>query len=416
MNGSADKADLESEESELPLNGDDDRDFDFGDHNAQRALEGFMAAEGGVVRCNWLDPEIVDERLRPYRKKARTDPIAAEEGEKAGLAQFRTAAGDAARIQLRGPVFPEAVVREKASHPPRLRAAGILKGVAESLVNRLAVLRIDNFPGSGDPVFGTQHELRRGFRAPDLFGGLAAAFQGHVCCGLTRLTLQGGFHSADSVANFLRLAKPPLQSFRCRGCLFHGRNFEMLVKALSSVAADLIEFETDATIGGQDPFGLIAASFPNLRMLRAKNIFGSTNCSEGLQRLEQLEKKQCRLPKDSHRLYGRPAVHMETGVVYWGITSDYHDDGFHGEGIWWDDLEIPLENYMEWRVGNGVTQAGCLQFMEECGIQLWADLEDDAVGINDAKSEVVDSDVEPDHDFASDFQVSHSILDIRDPQ
>ena len=59
-------------------------------------------------------------------------------------------------------------------------------------MNRLVVLRVDNFPGSGDPVFGTKHELRRSFRAPDLFARLTSSFRGSpgTPC-LKKVTLQG---------------------------------------------------------------------------------------------------------------------------------------------------------------------------------------------------------------------------------
>jgi len=374
---------------------DDDRDFDDGDETAQKPLSGLMVAAGTKLRCNWVDPSNEDLwRLMP-RKKVKSE---AEEG---ALAELLAASKACERLQLRGPRFPQHAIREKWPEVP-LRHAAILSAVSESLMNRLVVLRIDNFPGSGDPVFGTKHELRRSFRAPDLFGKLADAFQGASGARtpyLKKLTLQGGFHSASSFCNFLQVVKPQLESFRCRRCLFHGRNFEMLVKAVSSASRrSLVEFETDAAIGGQDPFGLLADSFPNLRMLRAKYIFGKTGPLEGLKRLTQLCRKQCVLPREDHRLNGRPAVDTEKGMVFWCITSQHHDDGYKGEGLTWDELENTMECMEEWAVGKGVTKEQCLAFMEDCGMELNDDLDDEDCGMekDDVGRRDVDSETDED--------------------
>ena len=376
--------------------GDDDGDFDFGSsHTAQMDLPGLMLAEGTHVCCNWVDPAILEQSPHISGKKVKVDPVGVEENEKAALAQLHTAASSAERLQVKGPRESPYCVRMRQL-VPIYRAAAITRAVSESLANRLAVLRVDHFPGSGDPVFGTRHELRRSFRAPDLFGKLAAAFRSG--CNLRRLTLQGGFHSAESVANFLRVAKPPLESFRCRESLFHGRNFAKLLKALSSVSANsLLEFETDAAIGGKDPFGLIADSLPNLEMLRAKYMFGKTDSQQGLQRLSRLKKRPSRLPKSDHRLRGRPAVDAEAGVVYWCISSDYHDDGYRGEGLFWDELENTCECLEQWSVGKGVTKEQCLDFMEECGIELDDGLNDEECGMLDDAGIAVDTDVEEDN-------------------
>ena len=359
--------------------GDDDRDFDFGGHTAQKDLQGLMLTEGTYVRCNWIDPEEEEKRVNTWQKdkKAKVDP----ESEETALTGLQAAASTCTHFQLRGPRYPERWQETKEQEASQ-KAFRIMRAISDSLINRLMVLRIDNFPGSGDPVFGTKHELRRSLRAPDLFGKLTTAFQAGTRCCLKRVTLQGGFHSAASVANFLRVAKPPLESFRCRGCLFHGRNFEMLVKALSGACAGtLLEFETDAAIGGRDPFGFLADSFPQLRMLRAKCVFGKTENLEALKRLN-LKKKLCKLPKEDHRLRGRPAVNTKRGVVYWFISSDHHDDGYRGQGLWWDELDNTCECMEEWRVGKGVTQKKCLTFMEECGIDLDPQLSDEDCGMD----------------------------------
>lgn len=370
---------------------DDDRAFDFDDHTAQKDVPGVLVAGKGVVRCNWSDA--VDNDGHPASKKAKVDS-----DEEAAFTELQDGASTTERFQLKGPScrFTERFQLEGPScrygecRAGDLRHSLIAKAIRTSLVNRLTVLRIDNFPGAGDPVFGTRHELRRRFRAPDLFAGLTGAFAGGARCGLKQLTLQGGFMSAESLMSFLQVAKPPLESFRCRRCLFHGRNFEAIVSSLRSSiedAGDLHEFETDACIGGLDPFGLIAASFPNLRVLRARRIFGKTDRRAAIQALPQLQIKKCRFPKDSHKLRGRPAVGKK-GLVYWFITSDYHDDGYRGQGLWWDGLDNTCECMEEWSVGRGVTKQQCLEFMEECGIDLDEDLDDEDCGMMSDSGEV----------------------------
>ncbi|CAE7485930.1 unnamed protein product [Symbiodinium natans] len=166
----------------------------------------------------------------------------------------------------------------------------------------------------------------------------------------------------------------------------------MLVKALSACPGSLLEFETDAAIGGQDPFGFLADSLPQLRMLRARYMFGKTGNLAGLKRLVHLKKKQCKLPKENHRLSGRPAVDTQRGIVYWGITSEHHDDNYSGEGLWWDELENTCECMEEWGVGKGVTKEHCLEFMEECGIELDHHLNDEDCGMDSSLANDVDSD------------------------
>ncbi|CAE7265294.1 ANKRD17 [Symbiodinium sp. CCMP2456] len=381
--------------------GDDDRDFDDGDDTAQKSLSGLMVASGTKLRCNWVDPSKEEQLLHSW-KRVKIDPVESEDSEKAALAQLLLASKACERLQLRGAQHPHQAVRERPEVPQPQRQVGILRAVSESLMNRLVVLRVDNFPGSGDPVFGTKHELRRSFRAPDLFGKLAEAFQaatgtiGTRTPSLKKVTLQGGFHSASSLCRFLQVVRPELESFRCRECLFHGRNFETLVRALSgSSQKTLVEFETDAAIGGQDPFGLLADSFPHLKMLRVKYMFGKTGPLEALKRLTQLRKKQCVLPRESHRLNGRPAVDEETGIVYWCITSEHHDDGYRGQGLCWDQLENTMECMEEWAVGKGVTKEQCLAFMEDCGIGLNDELDDEECGF-DVGGCAVDSETDED--------------------
>ena len=371
-------------------NGDDDRDFNDGSDTAQKDLQGLMLAAGTQVRCNWLDPSMEGEPepTESAAKKAKID----SESEQAAFAQLLAAAKTCERFQVKGP--PGGVAGSRSPEVPE-RHGAILRAVSESLMNRLVVLRVDNFPGSGDPVFGTRHELRRSFRAPDFFGKLTAGFKGTSGC-LKKVTLQGGFHSASSVCNFLHVVKPQLESFRCRGCLFHGRNFEMLVKALSSASQrSLLEFETDAAIGGKDPVGLLADSFPNLRMLRVKYMFGEADHLQALSRLTQLRRKQCVLPKDDFKLCGRPAVDPEKGIVYWFITSEHHDDDYRGEGLWWDELDNTMECSEMWEVGKGVTKEKCLDFMKDCGIELDDNLTDEECGLQDNELQGdVDSEVD----------------------
>ena len=376
-----------------PRNGDDDRDFDDGDDTAQKDLPGLMVSTGTKVRCNWVDPskegKLLNSSSFGTSKKAKVDPV------EASLDELLAASKTCERLQVRGPRRPEISARERWVEVPE-RQAMIVRAVSEALMNRLVVLRVDNFPGSGDPVFGTKHELRRSFRAPDLFARLTSTFRGSsgTPC-LKKVTLQGGFHSASSVANFLQVAKPQLESFRCRQCLFHGRNFEMLVKALSGVSAkSLVEFQTDAAIGGSDPFGLLADSFPNLRMLRVKYMFGKRSHLPALKRLTKLCERQCVLPGD--RLRGRPAVDTEKGIVYWGITSGRHCD-YRGDGLWWDELRNTCECMEEWDVGKGVTKEQCLEFMEDCGIELNNKLDDEECGMmDDCFRSDVDSETELD--------------------
>eukprot|EP00439_Symbiodinium_sp_Y106_P047989 s2551_g6.t1 len=372
-------------------NGDDGRDFDDGSDTAQKDLQGLMVAAGTKVRCNWLDPSKESEPMELAVKKAKVD---AEESEQAVFAQLLAAAKTCERFQVKGPA--RVGIASRYPEVPE-RHAAILRAVSESLMNRLVVLRVDNFPGSGDPVFGTKHELRRSFRAPDFFGKLTEGFKGTSGC-LKKITLQGGFHSAASVCNFLQVVKPQLESFRCRGCLFHGRNFEMLVKALSSASrSSLLEFETDAAIGGKDPIGLLADSFPNLRMLRVKYMFGKADHLQALSRLTQLRREQCVLPKDDYRLFGCPAVDAKIGIVYWFITSEHHDDGYFGEGLWWDELKNTRLCMEQWAVGKGVTKEKCLDFMKDCGIELDDNIDDDDCHmLADEKHSDVDSEVDQD--------------------
>ncbi|CAE7750305.1 unnamed protein product [Symbiodinium sp. CCMP2592] len=376
-------------------NGDDDRDFDDGSNTAQKDLQGLMVAAGTTVRCNWLEPskKSQSEPMESAAKKAKVDAAERE----AAFAQLLAAAKTCERFQVKGPAW----VRSASRYPevPE-RHAAILRAVSESLMNRLVVLRVDNFPGSGDPVFGTKHELRRSFRAPDFFGKLTSGFKGTSGSGspcLKKLTLQGGFHSASSLCNFLQVVKPQLESFRCRGCLFHGRNFEMLVKALSASRSSLLEFETDAAIGGEDPIGLLADSFPNLRILRVKYMFGKADQLQALSRLTQLRRKQCVLPKDDFRLSGRPAVDAERGIVYWCISSEHHDDDYRGEGLWWDELGNTMECMEQWAVGKGVTKEKCLDFMKDCGIELDDRLNDEECGmLEEGMNSEVDSEADQD--------------------
>ena len=79
-------------------------------------------------------------------------------------------------------------------------------------------------------MFGTKHELRRSFRAPDLFGKLADAFQGASGARtpyLKKLTLQGGFPfglvilqllaGGEATARILPLPEMPLSRPELRG-------------------------------------------------------------------------------------------------------------------------------------------------------------------------------------------------------
>lgn len=380
--------------------GDDDRDFDFDNEldqkkacdrfdwrrapPAQRDIPGNLATHGAAVRFAWSTNDEEEEGFGapPKAKNAKAEPDAEPSPElQAEMERLRAAAAGAEALQVKGPRHFSGGKHQQDTEP--FRHQTVCRAIGDSLLARLAVLRIDDFPGSGDPVFGTKHEQRRSFRAPDLFGELSAALSGSRASSLRKLTLQRGFVSAESLQLFLRTARPPLESLRCRGCLFHGRNFEPLVRAISGSIADvakLEEFETDASIGGDDPFGLLADSFPNLKMLRAKRIFGRTDYKSALPRFTQLRRKLCKFPKPSHKLRGRPALD-ERGNVYWGITSDYHDDGYRGQGLWWDELDNTCECMEEWHVGRGVTKEQCLEFMDECGIDLDDELDDEECGL-----------------------------------
>jgi len=343
--------------------GDDDRDFDFEDETAQKGAPPFLVAHQACARCNWGPAA----RESPSRKRARVDP-------EAGATQLLQLAGTLEKVQLCSPPRWAADRKHPDSECLTARRPVICRALCESVVSRLAVLRVDNFDGRGDPVFGTRREKRMSFRQNqhDLFQSLAGAFAGGAACGLKRLTLQGGSMSAASLMNFLKVAKPPLESFRCRGCLFHGRNFEPIVRSLKSSVADpgeLREFEMDAYVGGKDPFGLIADAFPKLRMLRCKRIYGKQGPKAALQKLPLLEKGRCKMPKPSHKLRGNFAL-GDNGVAYWFLTSDYHDDGYRGQGLFWDGLENTCECMEEWAIGKGVERGQVLEFMEECGIEL----------------------------------------------
>jgi len=356
--------------------GDDDRDFDFDDETAQKAAPSFMSANQTCVRCSW-GPAI---RESPSGKRPRVD-------EDADATQLLKLTGTLERIQLCSPQSRMVDKEHPDSESLAERRPVITQMVCESMVNRLAVLRVDNFDGCGDPIFGTRREKRRCFRQShrDLFVSLTGAFKGAAGCRLKKLTLQGGFMSAESLMNFLKVAKPPLESFRCRGCLFHGRNFEPVVQALKSSIADpgeLREFEMDAYVGGKDPFGLIADAFPNLRMLRCKRIYGKQGPKAALRRLPLLDKARCKLPKPSHKLRGNFAL-GENGMVYWFLTSDYHDDGYRGQGLFWDELDNTCECMEEWAVGKGIDRMQVLKFMEECGIELDEALDEEECGMDE---------------------------------
>ena len=107
-----------------------------------------------------------------------------------------------------------------------------------------------------------------------------------------------------------------------------------------------------------------------------------------------VHKSPGKLPKENHRLSGRPAVDTQRGIVYWGITSEHHDDNYSGEGLWWDELENTCECMEEWGVGKGVTKEHCLEFMEECGIELDHHLNDEDCGMDSSLANDVDSDQE----------------------
>ena len=86
----------------------------------------------------------------------------------------------------------------------------------------------------------------------------------------------------------------------------------------------------------------------------------------------------------------------EKGMVYWFITSEHHDDGHRGQGLWWDECNNTMECCEEWAVGKGVTKELCLQFMAECGIELDNSIDDEECGLDDGCDDDVDSDAEPD--------------------
>ncbi|CAE7237497.1 ANKRD17 [Symbiodinium sp. CCMP2592] len=148
----------ENAESDLEsTNGDDDRDFDEGDDTAQKSVSGLMVASGTKLRCNWVDPS-KEEQLMQSWKRVKVDPVELEDSEKGALAQLLASSKTCERLQLIGPQHPDLAVREKWPEVPE-RHVSILRAVSEALMSRLIVLRVDNFPGSGDPVFGTKHEL-----------------------------------------------------------------------------------------------------------------------------------------------------------------------------------------------------------------------------------------------------------------
>eukprot|EP00928_Gymnodinium_smaydae_P028626 TRINITY_DN21788_c0_g1_i1.p1 TRINITY_DN21788_c0_g1~~TRINITY_DN21788_c0_g1_i1.p1 ORF type:complete len:586 (+),score=85.77 TRINITY_DN21788_c0_g1_i1:54-1760(+) len=270
----------------------------------------------------------------------------------------------------------------------------IPESVAVAMTHNLQILRIDAFPGCGDPVFGTHLEAKRCQKAEpyDLFAHLASAFRGGKQCKLRKLTLQYGYHSASSLIDFLFAARPPLESFRCRETLFHGRNFAPIVLAMKKALPHpekLVEFETDAYIAAEDPFGMLADAFPGLRFLRVARLYSKAPRVVALKRFKHLNMCKCKFSKDNRKLRGNFAI--KGSYVHWFITSDHHDDGYRGQGLWWDNLENTCECMESWAVGQGVNREMVLDFMAECGIDLDESLDEDDCGASDTDFDADDS-------------------------
>eukprot|EP00416_Gambierdiscus_australes_P007892 CAMPEP_0171148316 /NCGR_PEP_ID=MMETSP0766_2-20121228/148506_1 /TAXON_ID=439317 /ORGANISM="Gambierdiscus australes, Strain CAWD 149" /LENGTH=465 /DNA_ID=CAMNT_0011612225 /DNA_START=22 /DNA_END=1419 /DNA_ORIENTATION=+ len=356
-------SDKEGEEEREEEDEDEDYhqtvDKDFG-ISSTVGFEGFIKVSLTTVRCRYNPEKAKEEEAGEPESKVRK----VEEASEKGLTELQAVAKTTEKLQL--------LCSRKQQQASLVQLhCSISKAIGESLLHRLSVLRVDQFHGSGDPVFGTKRELRRRYKAleHDLFELLTGTFVHGGKCGLRKLTLQDGFMSAESLMKFLRVAKPPLESFRCRGCLFHGRNFEPIVKTLKASTTSpkgLLEFEMTAYVGGKDPFGLLADAFPNLQMLRTPRIFGETPASAGLERLKSLVKSKCQLPKPNHRLEANCEV--GGGRVELFMTSEYHDDGYRGQGLYWDGLRNTCECMEAWRVGKPITKQQVIDFMAECGI------------------------------------------------
>merc|ERR1740123_1272193 len=283
------------------------------------------------------------------------------------ILDFELHALEVERVKVQGgPGYKWAATKFKCLQRHRV----MMDAIATATASKLIVLRLDDFPGRGDPIFGTRREICMSARAAghDLFGRLAMAFKSSGICALKRLTLEKGFVSAESLIHFLGTTKPALESFRARECLFHGRNYKSLVAALQKSSPGLVEFETDACIGGSDPFGVLADAFPKLKMLRVKRMYGEVPRGEALKRMEHLCPELCKLANADQKVFGNFAI-SDNGVVSWFLTSSHHHDGYRGQGLWWDELQNESECAEVWKVGRGVTEEMVLEFMKECGIR-----------------------------------------------
>jgi len=326
---------------------------------------GISASPWREVHCVWQTSEEALAGSRRKRKSADTD-TAAEPKVGEDILDFQKHAAEVERVKVQGgPGYGWAATVFK---PWRMHAV-MMDAIATAMASKLIVLRLDDFPGRGDPVFGTRREIRMSAQAAahDLFGCLAMAFRSGGNCALKRLTLQSGFMSAEALIHFLGAAKPSLESFRARGCLFHGRNYRPLVAALQKCSPGLVEFETDAYIGGSDPLGVLADAFPKLQMLRVSRMYGEVPQGEALKRMKCLRRDLCKFAREDQALYGNFAI-SENGHVTMFLTSEHHDDNYRGEGLWWDELENLAECAEQWTVGRGVTEDMLRDFMEECGI------------------------------------------------
>jgi hypothetical protein len=340
----------------------------------------------------WSDSDATDDdndfersASPPKRLRVAVGPTSAvvdfsgAEGDDTHIGDLRANAGTLQRLCLRF-----SCPKHKLIDPPA-SLTNLFDGIATALAQNLEILRIDNFPGCGDPVFGTNLEFKRREQAEasDIFARLAKNCQGRAPK-LRKLTLQHGHHSATSFSYFLAATTPPLEAFRCRGTLFHGRNFGSIVASMARSLPHpekLVEFETDAYIAQPDPFRQLADAFPNIQLLRAVRTYSRATRDAALAKLRHMNWRKCKLAKANRKLRGNFVI--KGSDVNWFITSDHHDDNYRGEGLWWDRLDNTCECMETWRVGLGVTRDMVQSFMAECGIDVDDALDEDECGADD---------------------------------
>jgi len=262
--------------------------------------------------------------------------------------------------------------REKVSEECKTVLSGLAAGLSSGQLHELTIT--GNLGICAEPIFGTAYELERHKTEEDVLKILST-----MCvpgrCQLRRLSLNMGSFSVGSFQTLLQILRPPLWSLVCREALVTGWTFERVIAVVRDAhpCPDVFQhFESDEYIVGEDPLGLLASAFPNLRTLKVPRLHNTQ--PERVERFRRLGKVTCGNSREA--LYGAFRI-QDAGDISWFITSNKHDDNYRGQGLSWAEFDNTSECMFCWDVGDGVTREQVLSFMTKCGIRYQANLEPD---------------------------------------